>query len=389
MKPGYEELHQRLWELVAAYDADLEDGAKITAALLIAKLQAEGWQIGPETSATLTAHFEAVEQTLRAGIQAATRLGSPAAMRDETVARLSQEAFSRTWEDGKNLSDRLWNFRQDTTNGLGRILQDGARMGRSVNGLIYDMQRQIERGGARFEIAHGALDDWMMELAGYGKALIKDQVGRATWDKVLGEAKARLPALAESGTRHAAQVALKKIEAAVESGRTELLADAVQWWNYDKQLFFLKRIARTELATAQHIGVIDSVFDDPDIIGYQWLLSSSHPKPDICDFYAHIDMGLGRGVFTKEAVPRKKAHPFCMCKLIPRVTKVKKSGSHNYADFLEGLDSRERNKILPPWAQTATQRGIHLFDLVQPDGMNLLSKEAAIARFGAARIGAA
>lgn len=387
MMGDYEALNQRLWQLVAEHDRELTDGAKITVALLIGKLRAEGFQIGPETSTALAAHFDAVEHSLRTGIQAATRLGSPAPMRDETVARLTQAAFTRTWDDGKNLSTRLWQFRQDTTTGLGKILADGARMGRAVGGLVYDLQRRIEAKGTRFEIVHTALDDWMLDLAGTGKALIKDKVGRATWNKALGEAEARIAGLARTGTRHAAEVAVGKIKAAVEAGQAKLLEDALYWWNYDKQLYYLKRISRSELATAQHRGVIDSTVEDEDIIGYQWRLGGSHPHADICDFYASVDMGLGRGVFTKRAVPPNKPHPHCMCLLIPRVTKIKRAGSHDYAEFLDGLPLAQRQQILPAWAQTAHARGIDYRDLMLPDGMGLISREQAVARFGAGRIG--
>jgi hypothetical protein len=58
-----------------------------------------------------------------------------------------------------------------------------------------------------------------------------------------------------------------------------------------------------------HNAVIDSTHDDSTIIGYQWRLSGSHKIFDICDYYANIDMGLGKGVWTKDAVPRHKAHP--------------------------------------------------------------------------------
>lgn len=383
----YTDLHRRLWQLIHEMDGRLEGGARATAAKLIEQLAAEGYQAGPDTQAELTAYLDSIDTTLRAGIAAAIPLGSPVAMGDALISRLTEEAFTRTWQDGKNLSTRIWQFKGDTRRGFTAILQQAARTGRGAGNVVYDMQRAIEARGARFQIVNRELDDWASLLAEAGKAAIHNKEARQAWASTVSQVRAHINNLAETGTRHAAEVAFAKIRAAVAAGEQELIGDALYWWFYDKQLFLLKRIARTEMATAQHRAVIASSIDDSDIIGFQWRLSSSHPEPDICDYYAGIEMGLGRGVWPKDQVPDHKAHPHCMCSLIPRVTKVKDKGAVNYVDFIQGVTPERQAALLPVWARDARKQGLDLAQLIRPDGLGLITKTEAQARFGADLIG--
>lgn len=382
MESDYDQLHASLWALVAAMDGRIERTAQAVVDKLIASLKAEGYEAGPETRAALTAYLESTDATLLTAIRSAIPLGSPAPMGDAVISRLATQAFEERWPDGLRLSDRLWKFKTGTERGFFGVLQEGARTGRSTGGLVYDLQRQIEARGARFDLAQTELEDWATLLADAGRAAIHNPSARESWYRTVAQVREHLNKLSDTGTRQAAEVAFKRIRTAVAGGQEALINEAVQWWMYDKQLSFLKRIARTEMATAQHRAVIASAIDDPDIIGFHWQLSSSHPRPDICDYYAGIDMGLGKGVWTKEAVPKHKAHPHCMCKLSPRVSKVKQPGALNYAEFIQGVTPERRAQLLPAWAREAQQRGVELPALIRPDGLGLISKADALTRFG-------
>src|SRR5262245_55548189 len=73
------------------------------------------------------------------------------------------------------------------------------------------------------------------------------------------------------------------------------------------------RLARTEINNAHHDTTIRLTENRPWVVGYQWYLSGSHPRADICDSYAHEDHdGLGEGVFKKGNVP-SNPHPQCLC----------------------------------------------------------------------------
>ena len=75
------------------------------------------------------------------------------------------------------------------------------------------------------------------------------------------------------------------------------------------------RLARTEINNAHHDTTIRTTEQQPWVLGYKWNLSSSHPKPDVCNEYADDDhVGLGSGVYKKGGVP-SKPHPHCFCYL--------------------------------------------------------------------------
>ncbi|WP_024296653.1 hypothetical protein [Methylomicrobium lacus] len=269
---------------------------------------------------------------------------------------------------------------RETRDGLTQVLRDAIRQGKSANQTIYDMQRQIERaaGGEKFKIVEKYREDWVTELWQSAQTLIHDPKAKTQWAATVADIKKHIDQLEVAGTRRAAERLFDKMREAVKQGNADMAAKAVHWWIYDKQLYHLKRIARTEMATAGHRAVIDDTQNNDGIIGYQWRLSASHPRPDICDYYANIEMGLGKGVFTKESVPRHKAHPHCMCLLIPRATPIPRKGSQNYAEFIRGVAPERREQLLPKWAQEAMSSGVPMERLMRADGMGLLTKAAAI-----------
>lgn len=74
------------------------------------------------------------------------------------------------------------------------------------------------------------------------------------------------------------------------------------------------RLARTEINNAFHRTQIDLRKGDPWTEGFQWHLSGSHPRPDMCNDYADREhfRGGDPGVFKVEDVPGKP-HPQCLC----------------------------------------------------------------------------
>lgn len=376
----YDRLYRRLAQEIIKHDGKIGDDATAFIAELTKRLRAERWQFGPDSEAVLADYLTSAQAAIRTGIEAASSVAIGKSMQSSVVMRLSEQAFKERWPDGLKLSDRLWNWDKATRDGVQKVLQDGVRQGKAVSSLIYDMQRSIERsnGGRRFKIVENHIDDWVTELYQSAQELIHDPSARSQWNAIVGEVRERIDGLKATGSRHAAEQVFKQIETAVNMGREVLLDEAVKWWTYDKQLYALKRIARTEMATAAHRAVIASTENDDSIIGYQWRLSGSHPATDICDYYANIDMGLGKGVWTKEAVPHHKAHPHCMCLLIPRVTAIKQKGATNYAEFIRNSPQHRREQLLPKWAQESINNGVSLDDLIRPDGLGLITKAASL-----------
>lgn len=73
-----------------------------------------------------------------------------------------------------------------------------------------------------------------------------------------------------------------------------------------------QRLFRTEIGRAHHMAMLD-VTDDPDldIIGFKFCLSPAHPRRDICDMHATVNLyNLGRGVYPRKVISRVyPAHP--------------------------------------------------------------------------------
>lgn len=79
------------------------------------------------------------------------------------------------------------------------------------------------------------------------------------------------------------------------------------------------RLARTEMSAAFGEGTIAAAQVAPSYLGMKWVLSKSHPVPDICDTLAtqNFGLGLGPGVYPPGDEPPYPAHPNCLCALVP------------------------------------------------------------------------
>lgn len=386
MSPSdWEDLQAALWRLVLAQEASLTATAEEFGARIVAALRASGYVLDPAAGQAVEDYLSALESSLRDAIGTAlTPIAAalvPVALRSAWIAERMAEAYSLRWPDGLRLSDRVWSWGEATRRAVSDSLARGVRLGRGANELIYDLQRQIEATtGPRFAIATQDVEDWASNLARVGRATLQGRASYASWLDAVERTRRHLATLREGGTARQAQATLDAIRAAVSAGHAGAIDEALQWWTYDRQLYDLRRIARTEMATAHHRATLAATADDPDIIGYRWRLSASHPEPDICDWYANIELGLGKGVWPRDQAPRQKAHPHCMCALIPATRPRAERGNASFQDFLATANPRQVAALVPAWAAGAISRGTALTDLLRPDGMGLITQKDALAR---------
>jgi len=227
--------------------------------------------------------------------------------------------------------------------------------------LMYKLQYTIETlEQQEFAIVlNEQLPKWLKEFEQSTRGLLVNAESRQTWEKIKKKVEKYIEKRSKEGTYYAGRQLLKEIENALQEGKMELVDKAVKWWIYDKQLYRLKTIAWTETAHAYLKATVELTKDEEEIVGYQWRLSRSHPRADICDVYANVDYGLGRGVHPKNKLPRLPAHPHCMCYLVPIVRK-------------KGMEEREKPFIpetaLESWApkwlkEYAEENGLSLADL--------------------------
>lgn len=102
------------------------------------------------------------------------------------------------------------------------------------------------------------------------------------------------------------------------------------------------RLARTEINNSAHAVAINAAQDKPWVLGMKWRISSSHPKPDICDQLAKGGT-KGDGVYPKTEVP-KKPHPHCFCWVTPETPSDEDFLDNLVAGQYDGFLEKFRNK---------------------------------------------
>lgn len=110
------------------------------------------------------------------------------------------------------------------------------------------------------------------------------------------------------------------VEALKAGPGSEILKKAMKVAWYERNRYFANRIAQTELARAHSDKKAAEIMADVEIEVVQIRMSQTHPKKDICDLHARVNMwGLGPGCYPKEKAPKPPFHPHCRCKAAPRI----------------------------------------------------------------------
>ncbi|MDD7323161.1 MAG: hypothetical protein SOU37_01620, partial [Campylobacter lanienae] len=119
---------------------------------------------------------------------------------------------------------------------------------------------------------------------------------------------------------------------------------------YEKARYYAKRIALNETARAYNDARAFEYANSSDIQVVKIQMSITHPRTDICDYYAGVDKyGLGAGVYPKDKAPVPPFHPFCRCQMIPRYADEyakPKLNANADKEYLSGLKEWQRARIL-------------------------------------------
>ena len=113
------------------------------------------------------------------------------------------------------------------------------------------------------------------------------------------------------------------------------------------------RLARTEMSAAFGEGTIAAARVAPSYIGMKWILSGSHPAPDICDTLSTYDSGLGPGVYPPGDEPPYPAHPNCLCALVP----IHEEPEEFVARLKRWTENPESEPELEQWYQNIYKHG--------------------------------
>lgn len=194
----------------------------------------------------------------------------------------------------------------------------------------------------------GNISGKLADLAEEGKKLLNSPEEIANLQKMIHDAQKYINKLSpgDAPTKFL-KASYQKVIDSVVIGDTGKISKATEKAIAAKIKYNSEQISRTEIGRAYGQAFRAQIENDDDISGFEWVLSSRHPEPDQCDFYAELDNGMGKGIYSKKDFPELPAHPNCLCSLVPYVGKAPKETTDKAAiKYLGGLTPEKRAKII-------------------------------------------
>ncbi len=129
----------------------------------------------------------------------------------------------------------------------------------------------------------------------------------------------------------------------------------------DNAYYNAERLVRTELNRAHGEAYRAAMSQTPGVIGERFVLSPTHPRPDICDLHASANLhGLGPGVYPVGKSPWP-AHPNTLSYLEPvfadEITDDDRAGKQTRLDWLRQNPDKQYT-VLGRGKQAALDRGL-------------------------------
>lgn len=257
------------------------------------------------------------------------------------------EAMRAAWaSDGLNLSKRLHRNAHKVRRETSAAIAQSLKHGKGIKALARSIFEGYGKGGV---IATDKLPKHIERLRALKppQSLNDDELAR--FKRVIRRAERKV----QQNTTPSLRAAYSELIQAIDEGNAIDLSRAVTVAVQEKARYNAERIARTEMARAYADGQMLRYKDDEDVVALKWVLSSRHPRYDICDFYANADLyGLGKGVYPKNKFPMLPAHPHCMCRVSPvydfevDITKAKDNTDEGGKRYIESISRDHREKLL-------------------------------------------
>jgi hypothetical protein len=123
------------------------------------------------------------------------------------------------------------------------------------------------------------------------------------------------------------------------------------------------RVMRTEINRAHGEAYMAGAEQAPGFVGFRFLLSPMHPRPDICDLLARQNLhGLGPGVYPTRQKTPWPAHPNTLSFLVavfePEVTDADRAGQETTLQALQRLAPEIRKGVLGPTKAAYFDQGL-------------------------------
>lgn len=223
-----------------------------------------------------------------------------------------------SWSPDKmNLSQRLHGVRGEMRQTIVDSVKTSMRLGKSWTQTARDLYDGYGHGK---KIATTELPDYMKRLVDQSKKVLAgDRSAIDKYHDAIKQAESQIATLAADGAPNKAlKAAFSELLEATKDLNQKAIDRAIKVAVEEKSRYLAERIARTEISAAWGDGFLAKHREDDDVIAFRWLLNSRHPRYDICDIHANVDLyGLGPGVYPKDRYPKRPAHPHCMCPIEP------------------------------------------------------------------------
>lgn len=228
--------------------------------------------------------------------------------------RVRKTLLHEVWAPDKmNLSARLHGAAPEMRQAIVDTISTAMRLGNTWVGMARDLYDGYNGGKV---INQAELPEYLDRLLKQSRRVLAgDKAAMKHYQAAVSQAQYQISKLAANGSpTKALKAAYSQLLEATKDLNGKAIDNAVRVALEEKSRYIAERITRTEISAAWGDGFLARHKDDPDVIAFRWVLSSRHPRYDICDVHANVDLyGLGRGVYPKDKYPRRPAHTHCMC----------------------------------------------------------------------------
>jgi hypothetical protein len=123
------------------------------------------------------------------------------------------------------------------------------------------------------------------------------------------------------------------------------------------------RVMRTEINRAHGEGYMAGAAQAPGFVGFKYLLSPMHPRPDICNLLSTQNLyGLGKGVYPTRELTPWPAHPntlsFVNAVFEEQITPADREGRETTLEALQRLAPEIREGVLGPTKADYFDKGL-------------------------------
>ncbi|MDI6872137.1 MAG: hypothetical protein QME79_12495 [Bacillota bacterium] len=246
--------------------------------------------------------IELLQRGLAVGTDDLARLAVLGIAFDRENTRAAEAIRRKVYNDGLNLSKRLWRLNQRTRAGLNRLLVEGVQHGRAA----VEQAKKL----AAMDIGTPAFPKYLQRLEKAAREIAAGTGDRKRFEAILAAVRR------EVDKRKRGPLGMygptKRLVEELAKANAEGIDRAIREWLGRKARYNATVITRHETNEAFREARLRASEDKPWVIGIRWRLSRSHPREDECDDLATADQGLGPGVYPKGQYP-KTPHPQCLC----------------------------------------------------------------------------